>query len=146
MAEGTAADDGGASAPSGAVSPTVWDSDASGLEQLVEDHAMAEQQQPMAGAAAGGSPDERAGMCECLLCVRVRRSRACVCVWVCARAHVCACVLVRACGVCVCGRVCGGPQATLLPVSLPMRASARTIPVPRTSRMSIPFFRRSVWT
>ena len=140
MADQTAGDDDGASVSSRAVSSTVGDSEASGLEQLGGDQVMAEQQQPMAGAAACGSPDERAGMCECFLCVRVRRSRACE--GVCACACACACVLVRACGVCVCGRVCGGPQATLLPV----RACAGTFPVPRTSRMSIPFFRRSVWT
>ena len=67
MADQTAADDDGASAPSRAVSSTVGDSEASGPEQLVGDQVMAEQQQPMAGAAAGGSPDERAGMCECFL-------------------------------------------------------------------------------
>ena len=94
MADQTAADDDGASAPSRAVSSTVGDSEASGPEQLVGDQVMAEQQQPMAGAAAGGSPDERAGMCECLLCVRVRRSRACVRVCVSACACACACVCV----------------------------------------------------
>ena len=67
MADQTAADDDGASAPSRAVSSTVGDSEASGPEQLGGDQVMAEQQQPMAGAAAGGSPDERAGMCECFL-------------------------------------------------------------------------------
>ena len=66
---------------------------------------MAEQQeQAMAGAAAGGSPAERAGMCECFLCVRVRRSRACVRVCVRARVGVRACVCV--CVVRVCVRLC----------------------------------------
>ena len=79
------------------------------------DQAMAEQQQAMAGAAVVGSPDDRAGLCECFLCVRVRRSsacvRVCVCVMcarvsltrVCARvcACVCACPRARVCVVCV---------------------------------------------
>jgi hypothetical protein len=96
----------GASATVGGVSPTVGDSDEGGPEQLGKDHVMAEQGQTMADAAAGGSPAERPGVCECFLCVRVRRSRACVlCARVCARACACA----RACcmyGVCVCVCVC----------------------------------------
>jgi hypothetical protein len=64
----------GASATVGGVSPTVGDSDEGGPEQLGKDHVMAEQGQTMADAAAGGSPAERPGVCECFLCVRVRRS------------------------------------------------------------------------
>jgi hypothetical protein len=60
----------------------------------------------MPGAAAGGSPAERPGVCECFLCVRVRRSRACVlCARVRARAHVRARVRV-ACMECACACVC----------------------------------------
>ena len=100
MADQTAADGDGASAPFGAVSPTVWDSEESGHEQLGGDEAMPEQQQPMA-----------AGMCECLLCVRVRAVtcvRACVGVCVCVRACVCGvcmCVCARA-RMCVCACAC----------------------------------------
>ena len=97
----------GASATWGGVSPTGWGSDEGGPEQFGGDHVMAELEQAMADSAAGGSPAERAGMCECFLCVRVRRSRACVRVCMCVRARACACA--RACcvyGVCVCVCVC----------------------------------------
>ena len=96
----------GASATVGGVSPTVGDSDEGGPEQLGKDHVMAEQQRAMAGAAAGGSPAERPGVCQCFLCVRVRRSRACVlCARVRARVHVRARVRV-ACMECACACVC----------------------------------------
>ena len=104
----------GASATWGGVSPTGWGSDEGGPEQ---DHVMAEQERAMSGSAAGGSPAERPGMCECFLCVRARRSRACVrvcmCVRVCvgvrARVRVACMECARACcvyGVCVCVCVC----------------------------------------
>ncbi len=102
----------GASATVGGVRPAVWGSPASPPAQLGEDHVMAEQEQAMPGAAAGGSPAERPGMRECFLCVRARASVTCVCVvcacaWACVRACACACVLVRACVfVCMCMCMC----------------------------------------
>ena len=77
----------GASSTVGGVSPTVGDSDEGGPEQRGKDHVMAEQGRTMAGAAAGGSPAERPGVCQCFLCVRARRSRACVRVCMCVRAR-----------------------------------------------------------
>ena len=99
---------GGVSPTVGELSLTGWGSDASGIEQFGEEHG-----KPWL-AAAGGSPAERPGMCECFLCVRARASVTCVCgcvlcarVRACVRACACACVLVRACVfVCLCMCMC----------------------------------------
>jgi hypothetical protein len=103
---------------------------------------MAEPEQAMPGAAAGGSPAERPGMCEFFLCVLARASVTCVCACVCACARMCVCVCVLrvrvrvACMECACAcawRTAGDPDgasATVWEVSQTVWGSDASGPGP----------------